>query len=111
MTNKLAKYKLTSSITQAVPPKELASKFSPAPPAKPTEFAEILKQVVSCDFHTKTTAPKSYTNFLLHYLLCKVVIQTVLGMGTGMNVTSQVEGVVLPGATHWQHRRFMAYNK
>ena len=40
---------------------------------------------MSCDIHTHTPARKSYTNVLLYYLL----IQTISGMGMGMNVTAQ----------------------
>ena len=51
----------------------------------------LLLSRLSCDIHTHTPARKISTNFQLYCtcLLYAVVIQTVLGMGMGMNVVAQ----------------------
>ena len=45
--------------------------------------------LMSCNIHTHTPARANHTNFQLYYLLYMFALQTVLGMGNGMNVTAQ----------------------
>ena len=43
---------------------------------------------LSCDIHIHTPVRTSSTNFQLYYLLHNLVLQPVLGMGMGRNVTA-----------------------
>ena len=43
---------------------------------------------LSCDIHKHTPAKKNYTDFRLYPFVYESVLQTVLGMGMGMNVTA-----------------------
>ena len=44
--------------------------------------------MLGCDIRTHAPAQQSYTNFAMYPFVIKHAIQTLLGMGMGMNVTA-----------------------
>ena len=61
---------------------------------------------VSCDFHTHTPARKSYTTSSCTILLYTIVLQTVLGMGMGTNVSAHgVESCSVDGPVRFPARQ------
>ena len=46
--------------------------------------------IVGCDIHTHAPATNGSTNIMLYPFLLRTCLQTLLGIGMGMNVTAQI---------------------